>query len=257
VQLARLAGSGLGAWLARRGRAVVDLLYAGWFWLVFGLAVPLVAVALLTTPGLARRRRLARRAARGLAGLTATSVEVEGIENLRGEGPRIVASNHASYLDSFVLAVALPPGFGFVAKNELEENAFTRVLLQRLGTVFVERFEAGQGEDETRKVEEAVRSGDSLVIFPEGTFSRIPGLRPFRMGTFVVAARTGVPVVPVALRGTRSKLRAGVWLPRRGGLSVAVGPPVRPDGSDWSAAVRLRDAVRSGILARCGEPDLT
>jgi 1-acyl-sn-glycerol-3-phosphate acyltransferase len=257
VQLVHLGWQGLKARAAQRARRASDLLYAGWFWTVFALAALPVAVALLITPGQARRRRLSRAVARGLAASTGTPVRVTGLENLAGPpGLRIVAANHASYLDAFVLTAALPPGVGFVVKKELEGNAFASALLRRLGAVFVERFEAGQGEAETRKVAEAVASGDSLLIFPEGTFSRIPGLRPFRMGAFVAAARTGASVVPVAIRGTRSKLRGDGWFPRRGGVEVEAGPPVRPDGEDWAAAVRLRDAVRAGILARCGEPDL-
>jgi 1-acyl-sn-glycerol-3-phosphate acyltransferase len=256
LQLVHLGWEGFKARAVQRGRRLSDLLYALWFWTVFALAALPVAAALLATPGQSRRRRLARRVARGLALLTGTPIRVTGLENLVGSTV-LLASNHASYLDAFVLTAALPPDIGFVAKRELEGNAFTRALLTRLGTVFVERFEAGQGEAETGKVAEAVASGCSLVIFPEGTFSRIPGLRPFRMGAFVAAARSGVPVVPVAIHGTRSKLRGGGWFPWRGGVEVDVAPPVEPDGSDWAAAVRLRDAVRAGILARCGEPDLT
>jgi 1-acyl-sn-glycerol-3-phosphate acyltransferase len=256
LQLVHLGWQGLAARAAQRARRASDLVYAGWFWTVFALSALPVAAAVLATPGQARRRRLARRVARGMAWMTGTPIRTRGLESLGGSAV-LVASNHASYLDAFVLTAALPPTVGFVAKRELEGNAFARALLRRLGTVFVERFEAGQGEAETGKVAEAAAKGDSLVIFPEGTFSRIPGLRPFRMGAFVAAARTGVPVVPVAIRGTRSKLRGDGWFPWRGGIEVEAAPPVRPDGGDWAAAVRLRDAVRAGILARCGEPDLT
>ncbi|HWM93363.1 MAG TPA: AMP-binding protein [Thermoanaerobaculia bacterium] len=249
LQLVHLAASGARARLG-------DFLYAGWFWLVFVLAAPPVWIALAVTPGLPRRRRFARFVARSLAVLTGTPIKAEGLENLAGPGPRIVAANHGSYLDSFVLTALLTPDLGYVVKRELAKTVFSRLPLERLGAVFVERFDAGQGAEESRKVAEAVRDGESLVIFPEGTFTRIPGLRPFRMGTFVVAAQTGAPVVPVAIRGARSKLRGDEWFPRRGGVELSVLSPVRPDGSDWAAAVRLRDAVRVQVLAACGEPDL-
>ena len=113
-------------------------------------------------------------------------------------------------------AAVLPPDFAFVAKRELEGHAIARIFLRRLGTVFVERFEPGQGEEEMRKVLEAVRGGDSVIIFPEGTFRRYPGLLPFRMGTFAVAVDAKVPVVPLTIRGTRSILRGGEILIRRG-----------------------------------------
>ena len=71
----------------------------------------------------------------------------------------------------------------------------------------------------------------------------------------MIAARAGVPVVPVSLRGTRAILRAEQWFPRRGTLRVTVGAAIRPQGSDLGAALALRDAVRTQIARYCGEPD--
>ena len=106
-----------------------------------------------------------------------------------------------------------------------------------------------------RELAAAARAGDSLVIYPEGTFTREPGLRPFHMGAFVAAAQSGRPVVPVALRGTRSVLRDGSWLPRRAPVEVHIEKPLAPRGGGWSDALALRDEARRAILARCGEPD--
>jgi 1-acyl-sn-glycerol-3-phosphate acyltransferase len=209
----------------------------------------------VATPGQSRRRRLARHVGRLLAFLTGTRLTGEGLENLHGPGPRILAANHQSYLDAFVLTAVLPPDCAFVAKSELQRHAIARIFLRRLGTVFVERFEPGQGVEETRKVLEAVRGGDSVLIFPEGTFHRGPGLLPFRLGAFVVASEANVPVVPVVIHGTRSKLRGNDFFPRRGSAGVTVLPPVQTQGTGWNAAVQLRDAVRAEILERCGEPD--
>jgi 1-acyl-sn-glycerol-3-phosphate acyltransferase len=129
------------------------------------------------------------------------------------------------------------------------------VLLRRIGAEFVERFEAQQGIQDTEHLRQAVQQGHSLVFFPEGTFFRVPGLQAFHMGAFVVAARAGVPVVPVGIQGTRAILRAEQWFPRRGMVRVTVGTPMRPQGSDWGAAVALRDAVRAQIARYCGESD--
>jgi 1-acyl-sn-glycerol-3-phosphate acyltransferase len=84
----------------------------------------------------------------------------------------------------------------------------------------------------------------------------MPGLLPFHMGAFIAAAEAGVPVVPVTIRGTRSLLRADSWFPRRGAVRVSVAAPILPVGSDWAAAVKLRDAARAALLARLREPDL-
>jgi 1-acyl-sn-glycerol-3-phosphate acyltransferase len=95
-----------------------------------------------------------------------------------------------------------------------------------------------------------------LAFFPEGTFTRAYGLRPFRLGAFVIAVQQGLGVVPVTLCGTRSILRDGNWLPRHGHVSVHIGELIRPDGDDFAATIRLRDRVRAAILAHTGEPDL-
>ena len=143
----------------------------------------------------------------------------------------------------------------YVVKRELEAQYFPRVLLRRIGAEFVERFEAHQGVQDTEHLLQAVQQGHSLVFFPEGTFFRMPGLQAFHMGAFVVAARAGVPIVPVGVQGTRAILRAEQWFPSRGTVRVTVGAPMRPQGSDWGAAVALRDAVRTQIVRYCGEPD--
>jgi 1-acyl-sn-glycerol-3-phosphate acyltransferase len=255
-QLTRLATSGLRVRLVRRARVARDLLYAGRVYLVVALAAVPLLTAMAVTPGMARRRHLARAAARLLARAGGMLPRVEGLEHLEGEGPRIVVSNHQSYLDGVLLTAALPPRFAYVVKRELERAPLAGGFLRRLGTVFVERFDPAQGAGESRKVLDALRSGDSLVVFPEGTFRRYPGLLPFRMGAFLVAAETGVPVVPVTVRGTRSILRGDIFLPRRGAPEIVAGAPLQPAGAGWDAAVRLRDAARTGMLARCGEPDL-
>ena len=131
-----------------------------------------------------------------------------------------------------------------------------RHVFSRAGAFFVERFDAKRGVEDTRGLVRLVAAGGAAAIFPEGTFTRSPGLAPFRMGAFVIAAEARAPVVPVAFRGSRSVLREGEWIVRRGLVRVIVGAPIVPEGADWAAAVRLRNAARGAILRHCGEPDL-
>ncbi|MDH3522341.1 MAG: AMP-binding protein [Acidobacteriota bacterium] len=256
LQVARLAWAGARPQWVRAKGAARELAYAGRFWVVVGLAaVPVVAgVALL--PRLARRRRAARSAARGVARLASVPIRVTGEKHLAAGGPFVVAANHASYLDGFALTATLPPEAAFMAKSELRGSFVARLLLARLGTVFVERFDPGKSLADIRRAQETLAAGQSVLLFPEGTFDRAPGLRPFRLGGFLLAARTGTPVAPIAIRGTRSLLRGNKWFPRRGAVNVVIRPPIAPDGADLAAAARLRDAVRAEILRHCGEPDL-
>jgi 1-acyl-sn-glycerol-3-phosphate acyltransferase len=186
----------------------------------------------------------------------ATPLEIEGEDNFPADGPWIAVANHQSYLDGFAITAALPPRGAFLVKSEIRRKTLPYFILQRLGHLFVERFEAAQSVADARKAVAALRSGQSLIVFPEGTFQRAAGLMPFRMGAFVIAAETRTPVVPVTLQGTRGMLRANQWFPRRGKIRLTISPPLEPKGSDWSAAIELRDATRAAILAHAEEPDL-
>jgi 1-acyl-sn-glycerol-3-phosphate acyltransferase len=168
----------------------------------------------------------------------------------------VIVANHASYLDGIILTAILPGTFSFVAKREFAAHPVARVFLRHIGAEYVERFDLARGAEDARQLARVAQRGRRLVFFPEGTFTRSTGLLPFHLGAFVAAAEAGVPVVPMTIRGTRSILRDGQWLPRRGTINVTVGPALQPEGSDWTAAVALRDAARAEILRHCGEPDL-
>jgi 1-acyl-sn-glycerol-3-phosphate acyltransferase len=94
------------------------------------------------------------------------------------------------------------------------------------------------------------------VFFPEGSFTRRPGLSAFYLGAFKIAAEAHLPILPGIIRGTRTILRSDQWFPRWSPVSVEIAEPLQPLGTDFSSVVRLRDAVRDVILRRCGEPDL-
>jgi 1-acyl-sn-glycerol-3-phosphate acyltransferase len=143
-----------------------------------------------------------------------------------------------------------------VAKRELAGYPVVGMLLRAYGIHFVERSDTERSVRDSHELSHIAERGESLVFFPEGTFTRAPGLLQFHMGAFVVAAAAGMPVLPVAVRGTRSVLRDGEWLPRRGVIQITAGPSLRPQGKDWAAAVALRNGARAEILAHCGEPDL-
>ncbi|MNG24763.1 1-acyl-sn-glycerol-3-phosphate acyltransferase [compost metagenome] len=93
------------------------------------------------------------------------------------------------------------------------------------------------------------------MFFPEGTFSRAQGLRPFHMGAFVLAANAGVPLVPVAIRGTRTVLRDGQWFPLREAIHVSLCAPLLAQGPGWSEAISLRDAARVALLEHLDESE--
>jgi 1-acyl-sn-glycerol-3-phosphate acyltransferase len=140
-----------------------------------------------------------------------------------------------------------------VAKQELTQKFHSRVFLQRLGTLFVERFDSLRGAASASEFAAQLRAGRSLVFFPEGTFRTEPGLLPFYMGAFVAAVRSGVPIVPATIRGTREILRADSDFPHHGAVQVIIESPMEPQGEDWAEALRLRTAARAVIASQCDE----
>jgi 1-acyl-sn-glycerol-3-phosphate acyltransferase len=255
LQFIRLAAAGVAPQLRRGWRVVRGILFALRAYIVFLLTTPWIFAAAATgNVGLTWKVGGAMtRAFRRFAGLP---VLVRGRENIP-PGPVVLAANHTSYFDALVLVSILGPRqFAFIAKREFLGNPLMRLLLTGFGCVFVERFDVQAAAGHADELAESAKRGTSLAIFPEGTLMRRPGLLPFRTGAFQVAAQAGIPVVPVALRGVRSVLRDGTWYARRHPMAVTFGAPIEPDGSDWSAAVRLRDRVRTEVLRSCGEPDL-
>ena len=218
--------------------------------------MPLAWLLIAAAPALGLRRRIARACARLALTLTGLRPRLTGLQHFDGlDGQLIVVANHASFLDALILTAVLPPHFTYVVKQELLQKLLAAIPLRRLGSAFVERFDSARGVEDTRALEERLRAGESVVFFPEGTFKSQPGLLPFRMGAFMLAARTGVPVLPVSLTGTRALLQGEALRPHYSVLKVCIGKPLSPVGEDWQAALQLRDGARREILAQLGEPD--
>ncbi len=255
-QMIRLGSAAAIARAMRLLRRGAEWAWGIWAWVVFVAIVPFAWLLIVLAPELTLRRRIARASARLAVALTGLKLQVEGLQHLDNMVPMIVVANHASYLDALLLTAVLPARFAYVAKQELLRNPTAAIPLRRLGSAFVERFDDARGVEDVRKLEERARAGESIIFFPEGTFRREAGLMPFRMGAFLTAARTGIPVLPVVLIGTRTMLSAGQWLPRRSKLKVLINIPLHASGNDWQAALRLQEVARRRILAELNEPDI-
>ena len=214
-------------------------------------------LATLCLPGVQRRRAAARAGARAFLWAAGMRLTVRCLERLPA-GQCVVVSNHASYIDGVVFTAALPPRFGFVIKREMNSVPVAGLLLRRLGSEFVERFNRNRGAADARRVLRNAVSGNSLVFFPEGTFPQRPGLLKFHTGAFLTAARAGCPVVPATVKGTRVALSPGGALPRPGRIVVEILPAVTASAeSSEIAASELRDLARESILRELGEPDMS
>ncbi|MGB6310461.1 MAG: lysophospholipid acyltransferase family protein [Steroidobacteraceae bacterium] len=205
----------------------------------------IVLVINLFLPSLRRRRRVAGVFSRFFLRAAGVPFRVEGLNRLP-QVPCVVVANHASYIDGLVAAAALPPDFAFVIKKEMVRVPLAGLLLRRLGSQFVERFNRHKGGVDARRVLKLAATGQSLVFFPEGTFTEIRQIGKFLGGAFTTAARSDMPVVAMAIHGTRAVLPPG-------GLAVHR-LPIRVEILEVLAAAEARQRSRELIAHAVGEP---
>jgi 1-acyl-sn-glycerol-3-phosphate acyltransferase len=163
------------------------------------------------------------------------------------DGPLVFASNHESALDIWVLLARLPRIVRFVAKEELFRIPVFGHYLRLGGHVPVNRRNHARAVESLRQAGALVRSGTSIIVFPEGTRSLDRRIHPFKKGPFVVAKEAGVPVVPIALSGSgrvTPKKQIAIW---PGVIRMAVGDPVDP--AEFPDKVELLVEVRRRIIA--------
>jgi 1-acyl-sn-glycerol-3-phosphate acyltransferase len=254
-QILRLSLAGIGPQLVRRSRLLRETFYAAWWWTIVALSFTLAWFAVMILPGLVWRWRAIRATARAALTAIGVPVAVAGLDRVP-RGNAMLVFNHSSYMDALVLSAVLPGEPLYVVKRELGGQIFAGPFLRRLGALFVERYDVSGSLADTEAVIVAARQGRNIVYFPEGTFTRRPGLSGFYLGAFKVAAEAGLPIVPGIIRGTRSMLRGEQWFPRWTPLTIQIEVAVKPSGTDFASLLQLRDSVRRVILAYCDEPDL-
>jgi len=204
--------------------------------------------------------RILKAGSRLMLRIAAIPVRIEGEAAFREAieaGACIFAPNHSSYVDILVALALLPAGVRFVAKGEALRMPLVGTMIGKAGELAFDRSSPEERVKLTEEVDRALLRGDSVVIYPEGTFTAAAGIRPFHLGAFKAAALAQRPICPVAIRGARQILRDGTILPRPGKLTVTFGPLVKADprsGDDWREIVRLRDRTREIMARNSGEP---
>lgn len=152
-------------------------------------------------------------------------IETEGKENIPEE-PVLFVSNHRSYFDILVLHTTSGKRPGFVAKAEIQKFPLLAWWMQDIACLFLDRNDLRSGMQMMKDGAELIKSGQSMVIFPEGTRSNTPGMLPFKEGSLKIAEKADCPVVPVTIVGTDQLLevRPGFDI-RKGKVRVIYGKP--------------------------------
>jgi len=268
LQIARL---GTASTLRNFGREILagvkrglEILYGVYFIVVFVLWILPTWAMVQFFKDQQKAGRFTCSALKVLFALIGCPVLVTGKEYMETPGPKIYASNHTSYFDVLPLMVGLGVPYRFVAKIEVGHMPLIGTFLDRMGHLKFDRTDPESRLRQAEEMEEFLRNGESVFVFPEGTFTEEDGVRPFQLGAFKAAAATGAPIIPVSLAGTRKFLRDGTYLPRPTSVTITVHPPIYPqttgsasdhaESTGWHELIRLRDTTRDAIVRDSGEP---
>lgn len=182
----------------------------------------------------------------------------EGLEHVPTTGPAILCSNHVSVFDPVVVAVLVPRPVFYLGKSEYFGPRW-RWFFVRLGVMPVARRGGAAGESSLERGRQVLDAGALLGIYPEGTRSPDGRLYRGKTGTARLAIRTGAPVVPIGVVGTREVMPPSSLVPRPGHVEVRFGAPLdfshlRGRDNDHRALREATDRLMSAIGELTGQP---
>lgn len=236
-------------------------LWSIWSWLVLGLCVlvwlPMMAIVwVLTAPfdpprywtGLLFRK------------LTVVHARLNPLWTFRTGGtfpqdprrPYVVVSNHESFVDILLIS-QLPWEMKWLSKRELFAIPVLGWLMRLAKDIPLERGDSRSATTAMQQAGNRLRQHVSVMIFPEGTRSTTGGLLPFKDGAFRLAIEAQVPVLPLAVHGAATALRAHDWRLGRSTAQVRVLEPISTEGLTLRDVAELRERVRSRIIAELAE----
>ena len=196
------------------------------------------------------QNRIAQRWARSLLWIGGVAVTVEGLDRVDPAGSYVIASNHLSYMDTPVVLANIPVQFRFMAKRGLFQIPFLGTHLARAGHIPVPRQDPRAAVKTMTLAAEIIREKHiSVLVFPEGGRSQDGALQEFKEGAAFIGIKAGVPVVPVALIGTRKVLPFGSGRIQPGQVTLRIGEPIMTSTLTMRDRAAVNAAIRSRISA--------
>lgn len=193
---------------------------------------------------------VARVWARGILFVAGVRVKAEGLEKIKADGSYVIAANHASYMDTPVILSTIPVQFRFLAKSGLFKIPFMGSHLKRAGHIPVPREDPRAAVRTMIQAAANIREkGVSMLIFPEGGRTQDGELQPFKEGVAYIAIKAGVPVLPVAITGTRAVVPVHSGIVKAGRVRIMVGEPIETAGLTLKDRERVTEEARQQIAA--------
>jgi 1-acyl-sn-glycerol-3-phosphate acyltransferase len=192
---------------------------------------------------------IARKWAQSGLSMNGSSIQLIGIENVPTSGGVLFVANHQSNFDIPILIAHVPRDKGFIAKLELLKVPSFGRWMKYIGCVFIDRKDPRQSLKDINDAAERLKSGHSLVIFPEGTRSADGTVAPFRAGGLKLALKAKVPVVPVTISGSKNIMPKGTSLIKSASVKVIISPPLVPDEFTKMDSTQISEKVRNIIIS--------
>jgi 1-acyl-sn-glycerol-3-phosphate acyltransferase len=228
-------------------RSIVTFVAVALYILVVGTPFILLAILIGSPAILYRVGLLGIRLGLFLSGIRYT---VTGREHLQRNRAAVYAVNHTSNVEPPILFDTLSdlfPRLRVLYKAELRKLPILTWAFDLAGFVPLERGNRDQSLPAIERAAEALRDGNSFLIFPEGTRSRDGTLLPFKKGGFIMALKAQAPVVPIAIDGARAAMRKGSPWIQPVVVRVAIGPPIETAGQSLDDRDKLTAAVRGEV----------
>jgi 1-acyl-sn-glycerol-3-phosphate acyltransferase len=175
-------------------------------------------------------------------------MEVAPLPDIDWKSPHIFIMNHQSMLDIACAFAYLPANLRFVAKHNLKYIPFLGWFMWRTKMIFVDRGRGPQAMKSLRRAAQQIRQGANIIVYPEGSRSRTGEILPFKKGAFVLALEAGVPLIPVAIEGSRFVAPPGSFAFRPARVQMKVGAPIVTEGRSPADREAVAAEVREVLV---------
>jgi 1-acyl-sn-glycerol-3-phosphate acyltransferase len=162
----------------------------------------------------------------GILLISGVRINVTGKENLQSGQNYIFVSNHSSLFDIPIVMVGIPIEFRLVAKRELTKIPIFGFALKYGGYIIIDRDRSLKAMRSIERAVEKIKSGISVVLFAEGTRSKDGSIQPFKRGAFLLASKSGVPIIPVTIKGSSNILPKKKLKIQSGSVDVILDRPI-------------------------------
>jgi 1-acyl-sn-glycerol-3-phosphate acyltransferase len=187
--------------------------------------------------------------------LGGAKVVVFGRENVEAGKTFLFLANHQSYCDPPALFVTIPRNVRLILKKELRKLPLLGLIMELGGFVFIDRKDRVQSVNGMKQAVRQLQLGNSFLIYPEGTRTRTGELGPFKKGPFIMAIESGIPIVPISVRGSYDIMPPHRFAVKPGTVFITFHPPIPTNGLLLADREKLTERVRDTIASALVEDD--